>query len=416
MKFKFRKYHFAPIAFLLLVACVIQPDWTKIYDGPGGSHDYARALNVDQNGITLLGQVSDTNDEYALGILSYNLEGSLQSETLINMGEQLFIFKGFIEKESAWVIGHNSKNDFVTKVDLEQKAIAWENKEFTGLRDVKLFNDNVFVTGDSTIMLDPLGNKVWSHTYDETFPWAYGGEPTQLRGALKLAVNDQGDVFAGGYEYQKSGAEYDRNFWLSKYSYSGDLLWQRTWGGDGNDQVIAVSPDGYGGVCVTGEYRGNGVVGAYLTKRINGNGDVLWENTIHSGFAARPTDLTVDQEGNCIVTGIVAHRNLPGQRLTVKYSPNGAELWREFETGFNEYTLAAYTHAVTSDQLGRIYVSGQHKTRVFSKDGDRLAEADDGTNSANIFALNEATTAMYLATEKTDKSINIQLTRYSIKQ
>lgn len=408
----------AGVAVLSLAACVLEADWSVLYDGPGGGSDYARAVQVRGDEVVVLGAVDTPSQTPGvgtqLGLLRYDREGTLAAAELFDLGERVFVFRGFFVQDTAYVVGSADDQQFLLALDLDTTTVRFDVRGAAQLRDLEAHDDRLHVTGDETAVYDLDGTLRWSVAHDEMFPWPYGDEPTQRRAGLQLAVDADGNTFVGGYEYAERAGEADRDFWLAKYDPAGELLWDRTWGGDGNDQVTAMASDGQGGVFVTGEWRGGNIVGAYHTRRYSADGEVLWTRQLQTGFAANPTGLAVDPRGGCAVTGIAARRSLGGQRLTVSYSATGQERWRKTEDGFEEYTLAAYSHRIVADNAGRFFVSGQHRTSLFETDGKLVVEADDGTNAANELALDVARRNLYVATEKASGDYDIQLTRFTL--
>ncbi len=109
---------------------------------------------------------------------------------------------------------------------------------------------------------------VWSHTY--------GGMGSDSAGALVQTV-DGGYVLAGRTGSFGAGSN---DFWLVKVDALGNLQWNRTYGGAGNDEAEALVQAGDGGFAVAGRTTSFGSGnGDFWLVRTNVNGDTIWNKT-----------------------------------------------------------------------------------------------------------------------------------------
>ncbi|MEO1262555.1 MAG: T9SS type A sorting domain-containing protein [Bacteroidota bacterium] len=125
-------------------------------------------------------------------------------------------------------------------------------------------------TGVYVIHTDVDGRKVWERAYDE-------GHIT--RGYSIIKANDQGYLIAG--EIINVPQVIEKNVYLQKIDDSGDLLWNRQFGGPENESARRVIPSANdGGYLIIGETTsfGNGGSDVYLIK-IDDEGNLEWSNT-----------------------------------------------------------------------------------------------------------------------------------------
>lgn len=108
------------------------------------------------------------------------------------------------------------------------------------------------------IKLDANGSLVWQK--------ALGGSLGELPNYVKQ-LSDGGYIIAGGStstDGDVTGNHGNADFWLSKLSSTGDLLWQKSMGGSGVDRAFAVCQTTDGGFATVGQTSSNntGDVGA----------------------------------------------------------------------------------------------------------------------------------------------------------
>jgi len=303
-------------------------------------------------------------------------------------------------------------------------------------------NDNLYVTGESygpnaqedylTIKYDPNGNKIWEARYDGT---AEEGWMTDT--AHAVAVDDSGNVYVTGESW---GQETHRDYATVKYNTNGNQLWVARYNGlytDSYDEARCIAIDEIGNVYVTGssgsdsatiKYDTNGnelwvkrdgpsgsvnmamavdsysnvyVTGSsggdYATVKYDSNGNELWATSYNGPGNSDdyPYAITVDSLGNAYVTGSSYGSGTSRDIATIKYDPNGNELWVvRYDGPANDYD---YAQAMTIDDNNNIYVSGysaglgtnsDYATIKYDQDGNELWVARyDGPNNGYDYAL-----------------------------
>jgi uncharacterized delta-60 repeat protein len=243
---------------------------------------------------------------------------------------------------------------------------------------------NVYVTGYSvgsgtgtdyaTVKYSPDGNQLWVARYN--------GPGNSSDTARALAIDNSGNVYVTGYS-DGNGTGHD--YATIKYSPDGNQLWVARYigPGNGNDSAYALVVDNSGNVYVTGTSVGSGTYYDYATIKYSPDGNQLWTaryNGLGNDYDEART-LAVDNSGNVYVTG----RSVSGDTLvdyaTIKYSPDGNELWvaRYNEPG-NGDDLA---EDLALDNSGNVYVTGysdgngpsvsdDYATIKYSSDGNEL--------------------------------------------
>ena len=175
--------------------------------------------------------------------------------------------------------------------------------------------------------------------FGEEWVARYNGPADSGDYARAIAVDSQGNVYVTGASYGQ-GTDYD--YATIKYSPDGEELWVRRYNGPGNgrDDARAIAVDNQGNVYVTGKSFGGATDYDCVTIKYSPDGEELWVRRYDGRYIGRMINtndlayaIAVDNQGNVYVTG-AAHDtfNLRPRRAvfdyaTIKYGPNGETLW-----------------------------------------------------------------------------------------
>jgi hypothetical protein len=241
---------------------------------------------------------------------------------------------------------------------------AWVRRELHGCASAIAVDNsgNVYVTGASdgdyaTVKYDPEGNQLWVSTYD--------GPPDEegyQDGASAIAVDNSGNVYVTGASGGCNGNPYD--YATVKYAPNGNELWARRYDGPGDwmDIANAIAVDGSGNVYITGcsfaEMHYD-----YATIKYDTDGEQLWVKSYDGGAEDYNHDyataIAVDGSGNVYVTGYSSNNTFTFDYATVKYAPNGNELWVERYNGPTDNGSSNdVATAIAVDGSGNVYVTG----------------------------------------------------------
>ncbi len=196
----------------------------------------------------------------------------------------------------------------------------------------------------------------------------YDGSASGDDRSAAVAVDNSGNVYVTGYS---TGSVSGTDYATAKYASDGTVLWTKSYNGsaNGSDEAVAVAVDNQGNVYVTGLSEGVDTGNDYLTIKYGPDGRELWTRRCNgpgngsgpcsSGGAGsdRPVGLVVDRQGNAYVTGSSQGPDNLYDYATVKYGPDGSELWaRRFRLP-DGYDYHARDIAI--DSAGNVYVAGQ---------------------------------------------------------
>jgi len=201
------------------------------------------------------------------------------------------------------------------------------------------------------IKTDSNGDKIWEKTF--------GGLENDV-GYCVQQSSDGGFIIVG---YTESFGSGNRDLWLLKTNANGDIVWEKTYGGEEWDEGLSVIQTADGGFIITGATSsfGAGMADLWVIK-VNANGDKIWDKTFGQ---------SKDDYGRCIIQtsdggyGIVGYATDPktGNKdlwfIKIDNKGNlqwdrtygdilGDEGWSVCETLDGDYVAAGFTYSYTT--------------------------------------------------------------------
>jgi uncharacterized delta-60 repeat protein len=340
--------------------------WVRRYDGPAHGDDWATCIAVDSSGNVYVAgtSMSDTgqNTQYLDFVtIKYYPNGDTAWVRRSDFGgKDLPSGLGVDTQGNVYVAGTNNDSRMVTVKYSPTGNRLWY-KFFGsqgGASDLVLdSHGSIVVCGSSyrassdaaTVKYRPNGDTAWARFYD----WA-GLEDY----AVAVACGQTDDIAVSGYGASAT-SHYDCV--TVKYDSSGNRLWAAGYDGPnhGDDRTYHVAVDGGGNVVAVG-YGDNGYTTPYdyLTIKYDLTGETLWTRR-YDGPANgddRASAVAVDSSGNIYVTGYSYVTGAQPNCATIKYAPDGRQLWVALFGG----PIANYGRgsAVALDDAGGVYVCG----------------------------------------------------------
>lgn len=167
------------------------------------------------------------------------------------------------------------------------------------------------------VVMDGDGSPVFTRTW--------GGSGVEQVG--NAAIGPDGDVLIVGFTNSQGAGGYDA--FLIKMNASGEVLWERTYGGAGWDfaRDILVLDDG--GVLFTGEtYSEEGGTARAWLCRTDMNGELLWSVTYgQPGADFEAHAITAGQGAGYAIAGSVTNADGDVDAWVAKVDGNGVEEW-----------------------------------------------------------------------------------------
>jgi uncharacterized delta-60 repeat protein len=242
---------------------------------------------------------------------------------------------------------------------------------------------NVYVTGTSstgteqdyaTVKYAPDGTQLWVARYN--------GPGNSTDAARAIALDTSGNVYVTG---ESDGGGTGEDYATIKYAPDGTQLWVARYNGPENsaDRAYAIAVDTSGNVYVTGPSWGGhpyygGTSYDYATVKYDTDGNEKWVRRYNgpANYGDEARAIAIDSSDNVYVTG-TSSTVTEQDYATVKYAPDGTELWVARYDGQENSNDGA--HAIAVDSWGNVYVTGQSDGSGTGSDYATIKYAPDGT-------------------------------------
>jgi hypothetical protein len=180
-----------------------------------------------------------------------------------------------------------------------------------------------------------------------------------------IAVDDSNNIYITGYSYNVSRTVY--KILLNKYDTIGNLLSNKTWGGEGiYVEARKLTIDLNNNVYITGFIKNPLTKRDVFTIKYDSDLNELWSQAAIWGESDNEEcyNIVVDNSDNIYVTGYVnTSSNGEGDFLLLKYNPAGELLWYRSWGPANSTNIA---YGICVDNFNDVYIAGLNETIIMN--------------------------------------------------
>ena len=302
--------------------------WQKTLGGSG--FDAAYSIQQTRDGGYIIAGYTESND----GNVTGNHGGSDYWIVKLDSNENIIWQKtlGGSDDDRAYsiqqtkdggyvVAGYSSSNDGDVKsenqaycwiVKLDQNGnIIWQNKigDLIYGQSIKQTTDGGYIiVGDSPtndfgiVKLDSNGNVSWQKSF--------GGKS---RGAAySVQQTTDGGYVVAGYTYSNdisfTNNQGSADYWIVKLDASGNMIWQKTFGGADSEHAYNIQQTADGGYIVAGEtWSADGndfhrIINYWIIK-LDINGNIIWQKTLGGSGYDEAYSIKQTRDGGYIIAG-----------------------------------------------------------------------------------------------------------------
>lgn len=329
-------------------------EWQKSFGGMG--IDLLRCVKITPDGGYILGGqsssgISGDKTSQQLGgddiwLLKLDARGEIEWQLSLGGSGQEILQSLMITKDGGYIVAASSSSN-VPEEALTNSVIEQSDKSKVILKDTNSFGNLDYWI----IKIDAKGNLLWQKSF--------GGKYADL--LCEIIQTPDGGFIAGGYSnspeavlnkvgvgFPKSEKSYGMaDYWVIRLDNKGNLLWQKVYGGEGEDQLQAMKLTDEGHIILAGnsdsgttgnKNTSNGKGTDFWIVKTDENGAILWQQTYDTGKKDIVTSLILNNDGTISLGGYAKSENKGTKNkdkegindyILIKTKANGEELWKK---------------------------------------------------------------------------------------
>ncbi|MBN1165893.1 MAG: PKD domain-containing protein [Methanospirillaceae archaeon] len=286
----------------------IDPDiiWQRCLGGSGG--DCATSMKKISNGGYILAGSSDSDDGDVTGLHSSESNGSDYWVVQLSGTGELIWEKclGGSNDDQATSVIETSDGGYVVA-----GFTTSDDGEVTGFHH----GDESYYADYWVVQLSGTGELIWEKCLGGSGDDHATSVIETSDGGYIVAgftTSDDGDVSG----FHKGEYPTDGDYWVVKLSGNGELIWEKCLGGSGNDYAESIITTDDGGYILAGgtqsdddDVTGNHGITDYWVVKISGTGELIWEKCFGGSDADVPYDIIQTGDGGFIVAGTTISRD-----------------------------------------------------------------------------------------------------------
>lgn len=308
-------------------------DWQKSLGGSG--FDLLQSIkNTKDGGFILAGTSNSPNDfqkkDSCKGvsdfwIIKLDAKGEEQWQKTIGGNGQDELITAFQTTDGGYMLGGSSSSSpSIKKSGPNDKSSLTTKPDLYGKSEKSRGNLDYWI-----VKLDKVGVVEWQKTF--------GGEYTDLLRSMEQ-TKDGGYVLGGYSNSSQSGDKTDANigigdYWIVKIDDKGAIEWQKTYGGNGDNQLYVIHQTEDGGYLAGGNSNSTSPLTAmggmvrsgtdYWVLKMDDKGSIVWSETYDFGKVDILTSLVENIDHSFLIGGYEQSENTNALAKIVKRDSEG---------------------------------------------------------------------------------------------
>jgi hypothetical protein len=360
-----------------------KPDWQKSLGGSGfdllksirGTKDGGFILAGTSNSDTGLNKKDSCKGGTDFWVFKLNAKGEEQWQRTIGGTGQDELLSVFQTTDSGYILGGSSSSDATIVATTGKKALTTSKKDLTSKSTSSRGSMDYWI-----VKLNAEGEVQWQKTYG-------GKYADELR---SMEQTKDGGYILGGYSNSPESGDKTEpsigigDYWVVKIDNSGTIEWQRTYGGNGDNQLYVIHQTGDEGYLIGGNSnstnslttKGGTVSNGtdFWLLKVDTKGEEQWSRTYDYGKVDILTSLVENKDHTFLIGGyaqndVTSESTLALKKqdkgindyIALKIDATGQELWTQsvgssgedilrklIETRDGGYLLAGTSNASSS--------------------------------------------------------------------
>jgi len=295
-------------------------EWQKSFGGTADEVCYAIQQTADGgyiaagSGSSPDGDVSGTNGQYDFWIVKLTASGNItwkkslggtnqdEAYSIAQTSDGGYIVAGYTRSNDGDVSGNHGGADYWVVKLSSTGTMEWQRSlggsDFDYAQSVKQTADGGYIvaglsrSNDGDISANKGGSDYWiaKLASDGTLQWQKSIGGTYDDDAYSVLQASDGNYIVAGTSVISSLVAKDHrwDYKIVKLSASGDMIWQKNFGGTGDDAAASIQETSGGGYIIAGSTLSSDgdVIGAHSTNpdawiiQLSSSGDILWQRCL----------------------------------------------------------------------------------------------------------------------------------------
>ena len=180
--------------------------------------------------------------------------------------------------------------------------------------------------------------------------WVRAFEGANYGAFFDVVLTDDGHAVAVGTTNHRHVPPYSGDVLLMKLTLGGDVVWERTWGGDGYEQARSIARVADGGFLVFGETDSLGAGDRdFFLLKIAADGSEEWVEVYGGPRREWPYGMLPLAGGDVLLYGFTTAESEARCQYAVRVTPDGALMWEYVAGDANEELILDALQTATGD-------------------------------------------------------------------